>query len=383
MDSLNELWVLVVSVWDAGSYGLGGGNLVGALGIFIFFAILRGLFARFVLSAAERWTKRTKTEIDDMLRLALARPLKFSFLILGAFFAVKFLALDGLPAELADKFLRMMIAVGIFWSLHAAVTPLSSLMKNIENILSAEIVNWLLTVLRCGIILTGLATVLQIWGIQIAPIIAGFGLFGVAVALGAQDLFKNLLGGISVLVERRFKLGDWIKVEGVAEGIVEHIGFRSTRLRQFNQVAVTVPNNMFSDYAVVNYSTMRHRRIYWKIGLEYRTSVAQMQKIINQLETWLEKHDGFVSDERAMRHIYIDAFNDSSIDMMVYCFTQSTDWQTWLGLKQELAFAIKRIVEEAGAGFAFPSQSVYVETVPEGAERFTPPPETGETGNKS
>ncbi|MGC6511986.1 MAG: mechanosensitive ion channel family protein [Parvibaculales bacterium] len=374
MEYLTELWALVESVWEAGAYGIGGGNLIGAFGVFLFFAVLRGLFTRFVLGALNRYASRTKTDMDDLLLEALERPLKFFFLILGAFFGVEFLSLEGLPEELADKGLRTLIAIGIFWSIHAAVHPLSSLLERANDLLSKEIINWLLTVIRIGIVLTGAATILQTWGIEIAPIIAGFGLFGVAVALGAQDLFKNLLGGLSILVEGRFKLGDWVKVEGVAEGTVEHIGFRSTRLRQFNQVAVTVPNNMFADHAVVNFSTMNHRRIYWKIGLEYRTTVEQMKQVVNRLDAWLSAHDGFVTDDRAVQHIYIDSFNDSSIDMMVYCFTVTTDWEEWLGLKQELAFAIKNIVEEVGTGFAFPSTSLYIENLPgDQAEIFVPP----------
>ena len=298
MDDLTQLWTLVESVWAAGAYGIGGGNLIGAFGVFLFFAVLRGLFTRFVLGALNRYASRTKTDIDDLLLDALEKPLKF-FLILGAFFGVEFLNLEGLPAELADRGLRTLIAIGIFWSIYAAVLPFSELLEKAQDLLSKEIVNWLLTIIRIGVVLTG-AAVLQIWGIEIAPIIAGFGLFGVAVALGAQDLFKNLLGGISILVEGQFKLGDWVLVEGVAEGTVEHIGFRSTRLRQFNKVAVTVPNNMFADHAVVNYSTMIHRRIYWKIGLEYRTTVAQMREIVDGLTAWLDTHDVFVSDDRAV-----------------------------------------------------------------------------------
>ena len=365
MALLNRLWELIVNVWQAGEYGIGGGDLLVGLGIFAFFAFLRGLFTRFVLNAAKRWTQRTKTEIDDMLREALEKPLKFFFLILGAFFAVEYLALEGFAATFADRGLRTLIAVGIFWSFHAAVQPLSQVFQLVENILPKEIVAWLVTVIRWGIILTGLATILQIWGIEIAPIIAGFGLFGVAVALGAQDLFKNLLAGLSILVERRFKIGDRVEVKGVVEGIVEQIGFRSTRIRRFDMVTVTVPNNMFSDYALVNYSSVIHRRIFWKIGLEYRTSIAQMKQIRDAILDWLDKNPDFVTDKKIPCNVYIDNFNDSSIDMMVYCFTQTTDWQTWLAHKQDLAYAVKEIVEQAGAGFAFPSQSVYVEAVPD------------------
>ena len=382
MDNLQELWQLIATVWNAGSYGIGGGNLIGALGIFLFFAVLRGLFTRFVLSFFNRLTQRTRTNIDDLLLEALKKPLKFFFLILGAFFGFEFLNLTGLPAELADKSLRTLIAIGIFWSFYEAVSPLSELLEKIQEILSQEIINWLKTVMRSGVVLMGLATILQIWGIEIAPIIAGFGLFGVAVALGAQDLFKNLLGGLSILVEKRFKIGDNVQVTGVVHGHVEHIGFRSTRIRQFDKVAVTVPNNMFSDHAVVNYSTMTNRRIYWQIGLEYRTSVAQMKEIRDNILNWLKANEHFVSDDEDVAcTVYVDSFNASSIDMMVYCFTRTTDWDEWHQHKQDLAFAIKEIVENAGTGFAFPSQSLYIETptnvvLDDAPEAFVPPEET-------
>jgi MscS family membrane protein len=215
-----------------------------------------------------------------------------------------------------------------------------------------------------GVILIGAATVLQIWGIQVAPIIAGLGLFGVAVALGAQDLFRNLIGGVSILIERRFGLGDWIKVDGIVEGTVEKIGFRSTLVRRFDQAPVYVPNQHLSDNAVTNFSAMTFRRISWSIGLEYRTTHEQLRTIRDGIEAYLTGNEDFVQPPAAALFVRIDAFNASSIDLMVYCFTRTTVWGEWLELKEKLAFRIKEIVEEAGAGFAFPSQSVYVETVP-------------------
>ena len=359
---MQQFFDLVSDVWRAGSYGFSLADLLLALTVFLVFAVLRGLFTRFVLTFLERLTRRTKTEIDDMLREALERPVKFFFLILGVFFALEVLPLSGLAAELADKVMRSLIAVGIFWSFYAASAPLAVGLKRVEDILSPEIVGWLLTLLRWGVVLTGAATILQIWGIQIAPIIAGFGLFGVAVALGAQDLFKNLLGGVSILIERRFKLGDWIEVEGVVEGNIEQIGFRSTRVRRFDEVPVVVPNNMFSDHALVNYSNMTRRRIKWIIGLEYRTSAAQLGEIRQGILDWLDDDPRFVTQiHEVPNQVNIDKFNDSSIDMLVYCFTETTQWYDWLAAKHDLALAIKQIVEDAGAGFAFPSRSIYME----------------------
>ena len=373
-EMVNNFLQLVGEVWQVGSLGVGAGNMLGALAVFLFFAILRGLFTRFVLSAFQRLTDRTKTKVDDMLREAIERPLKFFFLVLGAFFAKETMVLSGLALELADNTVRSLIAVALFWTIHAASTPVAYSLQSVKDVLSSEIISWLVAILRWGVILTGLATILQIWGIQIAPIIAGFGLFGVAVALGAQDLFKNLLGGVSILVERSFKIGDWVAVPDVVEGVVEHIGFRSTRVRRFDKVPAIVPNNMFSDHALINYSEMTHRRIYWTIGLEYRTTKEQLQKVRDDILAWIEGNDNFVSSDELPCLVYVDSFNSSSIDMMVYCFTRETLWANWLKNKQDLAYAIKQIVEEAGSAFAFPSRSVYHEvTNGETAELFEPP----------
>jgi MscS family membrane protein len=373
-EMVNNFLQLVGEVWQVGSLGVGAGNMLGALAVFLFFAILRGLFTRFVLSAFQRLTDRTKTKVDDMLREAIERPLKFFFLVLGAFFAKETMVLSGLALELADNTVRSLIAVALFWTIHAASTPVAYSLQSVKDVLSSEIISWLVAILRWGVILTGLATILQIWGIQIAPIIAGFGLFGVAVALGAQDLFKNLLGGVSILVERRFKIGDWVAVPDVVEGVVEHIGFRSTRVRRFDKVPAIVPNNMFSDHALINYSEMTHRRIYWTIGLAYRTTKEQLQKVRDDILAWIEGNDNFVSSDELPCLVYVDSFNSSSIDMMVYCFTRETLWANWLKNKQDLAYAIKQIVEEAGSAFAFPSRSVYHEvTNGETAELFEPP----------
>lgn len=363
---------LVVDVWTTSNFGIGMGKMLVAFLIFLSFAVLRGLFSRFVLQRVSRWTETTQTQMDDMLVDALERPLKFFFLVVGLFFAIEYLQLTGLSELVSNKILRSFVAVGLFWFFYAAVTPFSLTLNNLENLLSKEIVDWLVTVVRWGVILTGLATVLQIWGIQIGPIIAGFGLFGVAVALGAQDLFKNLLGGISILIERRFAIGDWIEVDGVVSGTIEQIGFRSTRVRRFDLVPVIVPNNMFADHALVNYSQMTHRRIYWTVGLEYRTTAGQLRRICDDVRKWLQDDPAFLSGPKPPCMVYVDSFNDSSIDLMVYCFTVETDWEEWLQHKERLALAIKEIVESAGAGFAFPSMSVYHEVDPSDLSPFAP-----------
>ena len=103
-------------------------------------------------------------------------------------------------------------------------------------------------------------------------------LFGVALALGAQDTFKNLISGILILAERRFVIGDVVEVPGYALGTVEHIGFRSTLIKQFDTATISIPNYVFSDTSIINFSKRKYRRIRWVIGLTYDTSSEQLER---------------------------------------------------------------------------------------------------------
>ncbi|CCQ75009.1 putative MscS mechanosensitive ion channel [Magnetospira sp. QH-2] len=375
-EKLAEFWVLTRDVWQDGVYGVDLGRIVTALGIFFGFLIVRRLFTRVVIRSIQRAVSRTRTTLDDLAVTALEKPIRFVPLVLGAFFAVDYLDLPGTLDEIGTNLVRSLIAFTIFWALHSLVSPMSGLLDRMERLFTTAMVNWTVSAIKVVVVAIGVATILEIWGIQVAPIIAGFGLFGVAVALGAQDLFKNLIAGLMIVAEKRFQIGDWIKVDGVVEGTVENIGFRSTLVRRFDKAPVTVPNTKFSDSAVINFSAMTNRRIYWRIGLEYRSSVAQLRRVRDEIEAYVLGNEDFEKPPRVSTFVRIDRFSDSSIDVMLYCFTKTTKWGEWLRVKEDLAYRIKEIVEGAGTGFAFPSQSLYVETLPsENPEDFTPPTE--------
>ena len=368
--NFEDYWELVKDVWQTGVLGHSIGDILVAVAIFGFFYVLRGLFTRFVLAIADRWVERTETKLDDYIRDAVKSPLRFLFLALGFFFATEYLDFGDTAGLITENLNRSLIVIAIFWALYNCVGPVSQGIKKLERVLTPEILDWLIAGAKTAIVLIAIATILQTWGIQVAPIIAGLGLFGVAVALGAQDLFKNLIGGMSILIERRFGFGDWIKVDGVVEGNVERIGFRSTLVRQFDKAPVYVPNQHLSDNAVTNYTAMTYRRISWIIGVEYRTTHEQLQRIVDDIRSYIEKTDDFVQPPLAPLFVRIDSFGASSIDIMVYCFTRTTVWGEWLAVKEALAYRIKQIVEGAGTGFAFPSRSIYVETMPPSPEEI-------------
>ena len=374
IERLKEFWTLVGDIWTRGFLGIEVGRLLTALAILLVFLVLRYFFSMIVMGRLHRWAERTESKLDDEAVAALAPPIRFIPVVVGLFVAAAYLGLEGRLATIADNVLRSLVVFNLFWLLYAAIGPFSFVFGRLETIFTRPMVEWLVKATRIGVAAIGGAIILQTWGIQVGPLLAGLGLFGVAVALGAQDLFKNLIAGILVIAEKRFNPGDWIRVDGVVEGTVETIGFRSTRIRRFDQAPVYVPNAKLSDNAVTNFSAMTHRRIFWTIAVEYRTTVEQLRKIRDGIESYIVGNEDYMQPEEASTFVRIDSFSDSSIDIMLYCFTKTTNWGEWLAIKEKLAYHIMDVVHGAGAGFAFPSRSLYIEALPDDRpEPFVPP----------
>lgn len=374
-----EFLELVDGVWSSVVFGLSVSNILLGLVVLYLFIVLRSLFSHFIVASAKRLVKRSQTNVDDLILDSIEGPLKLLPIIVGIFVGGQIVVgFDADPGATWSMLLKQgvqsLIALSIFWALYNLVEPASKMFEKVDQYLTDAMTAWLLKALKVVFAMLGAASVLEIWGIPVGPLIASLGLFGVAVALGAQDLFKNLIGGLSILIEKRFHNGDWVLVDGVVEGTVENIGFRSTVVRRFDKAPVFVPNDVLSNSAVTNFSEMTHRRIYWKIGVEYRTTIEQLREIRDGIEKYVFENGEYAAPEDVSTFVRIDSFNDSSIDIMLYCFTITTNWGDWLRIKEDLAYEVKAIVEGAGSGFAFPSQSIYVETYPgEGPEIFVPP----------
>ncbi len=368
MSDLEEFWILVVEVWQNGFLGIDIGQIIIAISIFMVLLLARNMFTRIVLNRLEKLVSRTETDLDDSLVDALRNPIRFIPVALGVFLATSYLSLGPASQEFATNLNRSLIAFTIFWALYRISDPLSVILMNAAHVLTSSMIQWLAKAIKVAFALLGAATILEVWGIEVGAVIAGLGLFGVAVALGAQDLFKNLIAGLFVIGERRFHPGDWILVKGIVEGTVEEIGFRTTTVRRFDKAPVYVPNAELSDNAVTNFSRMTYRRIKWVIGLEYGSTAEQLNTVRNAIESYIRDNDDYVQPSETATFVRIDRFSDSSIDIMLYCFTKTTSWLDWLAIKEQLLLEIKQIVEDAGTGFAFPSRSLYLEAIGEELE---------------
>ena len=189
---------------------------------------------------------------------------------------------------------------------------------------------------------------------MIATILAGLGIGGIAVALGAQKTLEHFFGSVSIGVDQPFRVGDWVTVDGVS-GSVEAIGLRSTRIRTLDRTQVSIPNGRLADMRTENYGPRDRIRFHTEVGLEYSTTAAQVAQVRDGIETMLVQHPRTWPDVVVVRFF---RFAPSSIDLEVLCWVDTTDLAEFRVIREQHLLGIMAIVERAGAQFAFPTRVV-------------------------
>jgi MscS family membrane protein len=362
LTAIEEWWL---DIGDVAFLGIGLDQFIVAAAVVLLSLLFRRLTVRVLMRRLHGAMARVHPTTAEKFS-ALEKPFAFIPLGLGLILATQFLKPGAIPEVLTaiDRLDRTIVVFAIFWGLFAAVKPVIAGIGRLSPLFNTTSIEWLGTVARIVVVLIAGATILEVWGIRVGPILAGLGLVGAAVALGAQELFKNLIAGLFVVGEQRFGVGDWVLVDGIGEGVIESIGIRSTVIRRFDQAPLYVPNSKLADGVVTNFAKMPNRRIHWILGLTYSTTIEQQTKIRDEIEAWLKANEGIVQPPAAPLMVAIDSFQDSAIAILVNCFSKGSDYAAFMRRKEELAYAVQQIVERNGSSFAYPSQSVYIETGP-------------------
>ncbi len=361
MNFIENFYTQIIRVLSDGVFGVSLGDLAIIFISIIISLLVRSIVARILVNKVKTIVSKTGNKIDDKLFEALVPPFRLLPIVIVFLTITLYFDIESTLGLYFQKINNTLSTIFVFWLIHQALIPFSNLFNKLENILTKGLVLWIIRSLKYLIIFLGIVAVLEVWGIKIGPVIAGLGLFGVAVALGAQDLFKNLISGIMILLEKRFQLGDVISVPGHTEGTVEHIGFRSTLIRKFDSTPITIPNYIFAEAPILNYTNRNYRRINWTIGLEYNSTLDQIKKLTESISIYLKESKNFMVNENYKSFVRLEKFNDSSIDIIIICFTSTKDWDKYLEIKEELAIYIKECVEKLRLNFAFPSTSIYIE----------------------
>ena len=373
MKQLREFQTDFLSFWDLSYLGVDIGISVAIAFILAFAWLFRKKIPQLLLWLLKKAFRSERHPLVDETLDAARSPLEVTILAVSVLIAVRIAGLETLEGGFLHLFLRSIIIIIVFWTLVRMVNPmLTHSFGRFSTGQEAVLREFAEKGLRILFVLLGLSAILEQWNINVVGLLGSLGLVGAAVALGAKEFFSDILGGIILILNRMVDRGDWIRTPDL-EGTVEHVGLRSSNIRQFDKALVTVPNSMLVDRALINFTRMTNRRIYWKIGLEYRTTQDQLRAIVKEISEYIHETENFETNpDRVLTFVFVDSFGDSSIDLMVYCFTKTTNWGEWLEAKQDLIYQVKEIVQRNGTGFAFPSTSLYVESLPFGTPEAFP-----------
>lgn len=356
------------------------GNIASATGLqawvlTIFLIVLAALLVDFL---QRRLVKKLGTVVaatdnnwDDALFNASVKPLSMLIWLIGITLAAGLVPIFNESGELGGGLVQKVRQVGVLFALTWFLT---SFIKNTENNiiekarkddrqLDQTTVHALGRVLRITVVVTAILVGLDTLGFNVAGLMAAGGIGGLAVGFAAKDILANFFGGATVFIERPFNIGDWIIISDVGiEGTVENIGWRQTTIRKFDKRPVYVPNAIFTTASVENPSRMTNRRIRETIGLRY-DDIASIDKITNEIYEMLKSHPAI--DKKQTLMVNFDSFGPSSLDFFIYCLTKTTKWVEFHSIKQDVLLKICEIIEQNGAGIAYPTRTLHMQTEPQ------------------
>ena len=352
----------------------------------VFLVVLATLTLRYAVKVAfdrlARQLARTSNVYDDAVLAAARKPIGWGIWTFGVLFAAQVAGQGtdaelfqhlGIAGDLAAIVLLAWFAVRFVTLAEARVVDVRYRKTPVDRTTAAVVGK----LLRASVVVTALLMCLQSVGVSIAGVLAFGGLGGLAIGFAARDLLANFFGALMVFLDRPFAVGDWIRSpDREVEGTVEEIGWRVTRIRTFDQRPLYVPNSAFTSLAVENPSRMSNRRIHEVIGVRY-DDVRALPAILEETRAMLRGHDAIDGEQTLMVNLL--SFGPSSLEIMIYTFTKTTEWTEFHMVKEDVLLHIAAIIERHGAALAFPTRTVRLQAAPaagEPAAELTPA-ETG------
>ncbi|MES2693833.1 MAG: mechanosensitive ion channel family protein [Verrucomicrobiota bacterium] len=342
--------------------------------------LLRKLVVGIVFGVLRRLASRTQTTLDDKLFTALEPPVGALVMLVGLFAALNVLKLPASADKLIAYASTIAFSLVFFWLL---LRGFITVLDHAHEVAIAKhkgiaaFMPWIKKSLVTIFVIVGVLLVVQSLGVNVAGVLAGLGIGGLAFALAAQDTLANVFGSIVVAIDQPFKIGEAVKI-GANEGSVEDIGLRSTKLRRPDKSLVILPNKLVAAEPIINNSRFTRRRVEQVLGLTYDTTAEQMDAVVGEIKDIVSK-DPDVDPNSVM--VYFRDFSASSLDVWVVYETPDPDFQKHMTAKQRLNFALMRAVYARGLSFAFPTQTLQI--AGDGREKLTGTGTSGGTDQPS
>ena len=333
----------------------------------IFFAVLVGavLVGKIITWTTKEFIRsfadKTATKADDLIVDLLEGPVLFTIFIVTLYFGERLLTMSAGFSDLYSKIVSILFIINIAWYL---MRFMNGLIKHYVTPLTAktktDLDDHMLPIIRklVNFVIVAIVAIMIIdrLGYNVSSLLAGLGLGGLAFALAAQDMVANLFGGIAILLDKPFKIGDRVKVDTV-DGFVREIGLRTTRVETFGGTIIVVPNSKMVNSIAENISAEKERRMTFTIGVEYDTPVKKLEEGKKLIEQNLKKVTGLNHKEFAIHFV---EFAASSLNIRVQYWITKKGMDDYFGVQDTLLLGIKKDFEKAKIEMAFPTQTIYV-----------------------
>ncbi len=312
--------------------------------------------------------KRSEAKWDDDLLMVLRGPTRLFLGTLIFWEIAPSIALTRKPTAVVSSFIDILIAASLIWAIFCAL-DIAAERASEKLAAAAEIKDrgGILSVIAIGtkmakvlLVVSGFVMVLSILGVQVTGIVAGLGIGGVAVAFAGQKTLENLFGSLMIGVDQPLRIGDYVKVDDLT-GTVEQIGLRSTRIRTLDRTVVTMPNGRLSDARIENFANRDRLRLNEKIGLVYSTKPETVRVLLEKMREYLRERPNVYPDTIL---VHLVAFGDSALIVEVNVWLVSQVWTEFLEWREETLLGLMEIVDAHQSGFAFPTQTLHIESVP-------------------
>lgn len=332
-------------------------DLVIGVAVFLILFIFRYKISNALINVFGKLFLRNNKEKTDSLVNSLQKPLAYLIGTVGLYiaFAINY----NKPG--VTKVFKILIILIICWGI---INYLSNNLfihihfgENADDTMNTTALRFLANILKIVVIAFGIVMIISELGYNVNGLLTGLGVGGLAVSLAAQDAVGNLISGFIIIFDKPFKVGDLIE-SATVKGFVEEVTMRSTKIRTLDDSVITVPNSTLTKEAVTNISMMDKRRIKMTFGLVYSTSNETIEKIRNEIKTYIVQNKDILPEPC---RIHFREFGDSALNFEVVCYTETSDMDEYLKIENELNLAIKKIVENNDTDFAFPTQTVYVQ----------------------
>ena len=360
--------------------------LLAILALLLIWLMRRVLTQAILLPFQRLVVERTETRVDDMLLSIAITPVRLLIVAVGIAIAGQILAADTATITFVAHLSRTFVLLALFVGLYSAVDLITASSVHLRYVTGISLNDQLIPFFRTGIkiIIVAIAIVvlLQEWEYNVSGLIAGLGLGGLAFSLAAQDTVSNLFAFTTIVSDRPFVVGEYIKTPDV-EGTVDQVGMRNVRIRQMDQAYVTIPNAKLTASPITNWSRLQKRWINFKLRVSYSATSADIRHLVDRIREMLKAQP--LVDPESIVVLFTD-FGDSSLDVLVRCYVMEANWVKFHEHKQEINLQIMDIVEDLGLSIAFPSQSLYIENIPrfalDGSDRRPPEKQTLDEGDE-